>query len=124
MTWWRPPGAGEILWVYFLLAVVAAILVAHFGEHADASQQERLLPFQAFLAWRVSRGGWLSRVLLICISFVFYLACALSPEAAVNDSTAQVEIFLAQAYASIPAGAELPATTLDAELNAIFGKAA
>jgi len=35
-----------------------------------------------------------------------------------------VEIFLAQAYASIPAGAELPATALDAELDALFGKAA
>jgi Streptomyces sporulation and cell division protein, SsgA len=38
--------------------------------------------------------------------------------------TRMIEVFLAQAYASIPAGAELPAGALDAELNAIFGQAA
>jgi len=82
--------------VYFLLAVVVVILAAHSGNHKDASQQEQLLWVQAFLAWRVSRGGWLSRVLLICISFGSYLACAFSPELVVNNTTARMVIFALQ----------------------------
>jgi hypothetical protein len=65
VTRWRRPGAGEILLAYLVLAAAGGIvgwLSRAYGPHQDPVSS---FPVTAFLAWRVSRGGWISRALLI-----------------------------------------------------------
>jgi hypothetical protein len=65
---WRRPGADEILLIYLLLATIGFI-----GNwlSRSAGSQHPLLSFliTAFLTWRVSRGGWFARRILIVASF-------------------------------------------------------
>jgi hypothetical protein len=77
MTRWRRPGADEVLLAYLLLAAVGPTL--NWLSHS--------LPWQhplgeflwtAFLTWRVSRGGRISRVLLIIGSVLDCAAAVLA----------------------------------------------
>jgi hypothetical protein len=71
---WRRPGADEILLVFLLLAAFGFICswLAH-----SYSSQNPVSSFlsTAFLAWRVSRGGRISRMILITGSCA---ACAVA----------------------------------------------
>ena len=70
MTRWRRPGANEILLIYLLLATIGFI-----GNwlSRSAGWQHSLPSFlvTAFLTWRVSRGGWFARRILIVTSFAY-----------------------------------------------------
>ena len=77
MTRWRRPGADEILLAYLLLS--AAGFVWEWLSHAlDVRDPLQWLLVTAFLAWRVSRGGRISRMILILIGGGFYVAAVLS----------------------------------------------
>jgi hypothetical protein len=67
VTRWRRPGANEILLAYLLLATIGFVLN---WLSSSASPQSPLLSFAitAFLTWRVSRGGRISRMILIIVS--------------------------------------------------------
>jgi hypothetical protein len=67
VTRWRRPGADELLLAYLLLATIGFILNWH---SSSVSPQSLLLSFAitAFLTWRVSRGGRISRMILIIVS--------------------------------------------------------
>lgn len=66
MTRWRRPGAGEILLVYLLLEAVG-LAVSWLADGAKLQDLLEGFPIVAFLVWRVSRGGWLSRGTLIVV---------------------------------------------------------
>jgi hypothetical protein len=74
---WRRPGADEILLVFLLLATTGSVLsrLSH-----SYGQQNPLGSFlsTAFLTWRVSRGGRISRAILIIVSGASYAAAALA----------------------------------------------
>jgi len=74
---WRRPGADEILLVFMLLAVIGSIWswLSHIASPQNALWS---IVLTAFLAWRVSRGGRVSRMILIIISGVNYAAAALA----------------------------------------------
>ena len=64
MTRWRRPGADEILLVYLLLTAVSFA----WGWLSHTYGTRNPLPsvlIAAFLTWRVSRGGRLSRMILL-----------------------------------------------------------
>ena len=65
MARWRRPGADEILLVFLLLAAIGFIL--NWQSHAYSPREGEPWSFlvTVLLAWRVSRGGRISRVLLI-----------------------------------------------------------
>jgi hypothetical protein len=74
---WRRPGADEILLAYLLLA--AAGWTVSWLSHAYSPRQN---PFEAFpgtvfLTWRVSRGGRISRALLVLYSVASLAATVL-----------------------------------------------
>ena len=77
MARWRRPGAGEILVAYVLFGVLGFIVgqLSH-----SASLRDMLWPFPvtAFLAWRVSRGGRVSRVILLLTGEASYAAAVLA----------------------------------------------
>lgn len=77
MARWRRPGADEILLVFLLLATTGSVLswLSH-----SYGQQNPLGSFlsTAFLTWRVSRGGRISRAILIIVSGASYAAAALA----------------------------------------------
>ena len=77
MTRWRRPGADEILLVYLLLATIGFIW--SWLSHSYSSRNP-LWSFliAAFLAWRVSRGGRVSRMILIIGSGVSCAVAALA----------------------------------------------
>jgi len=72
MTRWRRPGAGEVLLAYLLLDAVADI-VNWLWHSLDSRDPLQWWLITAFLTWRVSRGGRISRVLLLIGSA---LSCA------------------------------------------------
>lgn len=76
MARWRRPGVDELLLVLLLLA--AAGSVCSWLSHSQ-NQNDPLSSFlvTAFLAWRVSRGGRISRMLLILGSGASYAAAVL-----------------------------------------------
>jgi hypothetical protein len=78
VTRWRRPGAGEILLVYTLLDTIG--FSWDWLQSPSAGKENTLVTFlvTAFLAWRVSRGGRISRMILILISGGFYVAAVLS----------------------------------------------
>lgn len=78
MTRWRRPGAGEILLVYMLLATIGFIWDRQLSPSAGKESPLTTILVTAFLAWRVSRGGRISRMILILISGGSYAAAALS----------------------------------------------
>ena len=68
MTRWRRPGADEILLLYVLLATIG--FIGNWLSRSAGSQYP--LPaflITAFLARRVSRGGWFARRILVVASF-------------------------------------------------------
>ena len=77
MTRWRRPGADEILLVFLLLDAIGFICS---GLSHSASPRNPLPSFltDLFLAWRVSRGGRISRMILIIGSGGSYAATALT----------------------------------------------
>jgi len=77
VTRWRRPGADEILLVYVLLAALG--LIWNWQLRAvDVQHPLQSFLITAFLAWRVSRGGWLARRLLFVASAAFCVAAALA----------------------------------------------
>jgi hypothetical protein len=74
---WRRPGANEILLVFLLLDALGCL--CSWRSH-NYSRQNPLWPFlsTAFLAWRVSRGGRISRMILIVGSGAAYATTALA----------------------------------------------
>jgi hypothetical protein len=76
VTRWRRPGADEILRVYVLLAAIG--FAWNWLSHGFGPRES--LPWfliTAFLAWRVSRGGRISRAILILASGAFYVVAVL-----------------------------------------------
>jgi len=73
---WRRPGADEILLVFMLLAVIGSVWswLSHTVSPQDALWS---IVLTAFLTWRVSRGGRISRMILIIISGLSFAAVAL-----------------------------------------------
>lgn len=71
MTRWRRPGAGEILLVYLLLGIVDLLLIPRLRPVSSHDMLRTSLA-AVFLTWRVSRGGWISRAILVFLSLVFY----------------------------------------------------
>ena len=65
MARWRRPGASEILLVLLLLATT--MFIVSWTSHSYRPRDDQLPSFlvTVFLLWRVSRGGRISRVLLI-----------------------------------------------------------
>jgi hypothetical protein len=80
VTGWRRPGADEVLLVYALLATIG--FTWSWLSHSDGPQNPWSLLSSvlvtAFLARRVSRGGRVSRMILIIISGVSYAVTALA----------------------------------------------
>ena len=77
MTRWRRPGADEILLVYLLLDAIGL----SWSSLSHSTGPQSLLPSfltDLFLAWRVSRGGRVSRMILILISGGSYAAAVLA----------------------------------------------
>lgn len=76
MARWRRPGANEILLVFLLLDAIGL----SWGWLSHSSPQNLLPSFliDAFLAWRVSRGGRVSRMILIIGSGASYAVTALA----------------------------------------------
>jgi len=64
---WRQPGVHEILLVFVLLAAIGSVCswLSH-NQHQNNPQSSFLVDL--FLAWRVSRGGSIARMLLILAS--------------------------------------------------------
>jgi hypothetical protein len=60
---WLRPGAGEILAVYLLLAVAA--LIAGWLSYSPAWADGSSIAVTVFLTWRVSRGGYIARAVLV-----------------------------------------------------------
>jgi hypothetical protein len=93
---WRRPGSGEIILVFLLLAMAGAIWDWLSHSHITQNPLGSYL-ITAFLAWRVSRGGRISRVLLILGSELSYAKAALSIAAAWDVTVAvQLTLYAAQ----------------------------
>lgn len=78
MARWRRPGVDEILLVFLLLDVIGFICS---GLSHSASPRNPALPSfltDAFLVWRVSRGGRISRMILIIGNGAAYAVTALA----------------------------------------------
>jgi hypothetical protein len=69
---WRD-SPGQLLTLYLVLGVIA-LAVSHSSPSAKSQLQWFLLA--VFLAWRVSRGGWLSRLILILVSMTSFAGAA------------------------------------------------
>jgi hypothetical protein len=73
---WRRPGAHEILQVFLLLAAIGSVC-SWLSHSQDQNNPLSSFLVSAFLTWRVSRGGRISRMLLILGSGASYTAAAL-----------------------------------------------
>jgi hypothetical protein len=74
---WRRPGADEILLAFLLIATIG--FTWSWPSHGYGPRNP--VPFflvTAFLAWRVSRGGRMSRAILIVASGTSYAVAALA----------------------------------------------
>jgi hypothetical protein len=72
---WRRPGVDEMLLVFVLLAAIGS-LCSWLSHRPDQSDPLAFLA-SVFLAWRVSCGGRIARMLLILYSGASYAAAAL-----------------------------------------------
>jgi hypothetical protein len=99
VTRWRRPGAGEIVLVYLLLATVGFICS---WLSRTAGPQNLLLSFliTAFLAWRVSRGGRISRMILIIVSAASCAVAALAV-ARLWDLTIMAQVIIGAAQVAL-----------------------
>ena len=77
MARWRRPGAGEMLQVFLLLDVVGCIL-GHSWRPVTLRGDAVSLLIDVFLVWRVSRGGRISRMILIIMSGLSYVLVVLA----------------------------------------------
>ena len=68
---WRS-GAGQVLVLYLILDVIAVACAAVAHPALPQRAQAHWLPLAAFLAWRVSRGGRPSRVILIILGILSF----------------------------------------------------
>jgi hypothetical protein len=68
---WRS-GPGQILVLYLILDVIAVACAAVAHPALPQRAQAPWLPLAAFLAWRVSRGGRPSRVILIILGILSF----------------------------------------------------
>jgi len=75
---WQRPGADEILLVFLLLAAIGFIVTWLSHGYSPREWGPWSLFVTVFLAWRVSRGGRISRVLLLIDSGGSCAAAALS----------------------------------------------
>ena len=76
MARWRRPGVREILLVFLLLAAIGSVC-SRLSHIRDQNTSLASFLVVAFLTWRVSRGGRISRMLLILGSGASYAAAAL-----------------------------------------------
>lgn len=75
---WR--GApGQLLGLYIILDVAAVTYVAVSNLPPVQGAEPLSLPVAAFLAWRVSRGGRVSRVILLVLTTLSFGAAAFMP---------------------------------------------
>ncbi len=72
----RRPGAREILLLFVLLSVVA-VVVDSLGHSRVQQAGAQILASELFFAWRVSRGGRISRGILVMVTGVSCLAAIL-----------------------------------------------
>jgi hypothetical protein len=77
MARWRRPGAGEMLQVFLLLNVVTFIL-GLLRQPALLRGDLVFFLIVVFCAWRVSRGGRISRMILIIASGLSYVSAVLA----------------------------------------------
>ena len=77
MARWRQPGALEMLLLFLVLSSVAFLLGLL---RRPALRQEDLASFlvAVFCVWRVSRGGRISRMILIVVSGLSYVSAVLA----------------------------------------------
>ena len=68
---WRS-GPGQVLVLYLILDVIAVACAAVAHPALPQRAQPPWLPLAAFLAWRVSRGGRPSRVILIILGILSF----------------------------------------------------
>ena len=71
MARWRRPGTREILLVFVLLAAIGSVCSWLSHSHHQNNPLSSFL-VDLFLAWRVSRGGRISRMILILASGASY----------------------------------------------------
>jgi hypothetical protein len=74
---WRRPGADEILLIFLLLATIGFTLSWLARSYGPPNPLSSFLT-TAFLTWRVSRGGRISRAILILASGASYTVAALA----------------------------------------------
>jgi hypothetical protein len=72
---WRN-SPGQLLFLYLVLGVIALVVVAVSHPSPSVKAQPLWLPLAAFLAWRVSHGGWASRLILILVSMISFASAA------------------------------------------------
>jgi hypothetical protein len=77
VTRWRRPGADEILLVYLLLAAIG-LTCGWLSRGLSPQYGVSAFLIAALLAWRVSRGGRVSRMILIIGSGASGAAAALA----------------------------------------------
>jgi hypothetical protein len=77
MVRWRRPGAQEMLQVFVLLNIASLILGWLWQPNVLRNEHWAYFFVAIFCAWRVSRGGWISRVILIMASCLFYVSTVL-----------------------------------------------
>jgi len=77
VTRWRRPGAREILLLFVVLSAVAGIL--SLVSHTLLPPYALPVPFvlAVLFAWRASRGGWISRLVLLLVTGLLYAAALL-----------------------------------------------
>jgi hypothetical protein len=95
---WRRPGAGELLLVFLALEVVASCMALLQGSATGLGRQLESLLITAFLIWRVSRGGRISRMLLILWTALSYAVLVLAVARYWNPA---IVIFVLMAAAQI-----------------------
>lgn len=97
MTRWQRPGAREILLLFVVLSAVASIL--SLVSHTLLPPYALPIPFvlAVLFAWRASRGGWISRLVLLLMTCGLYAAALLVVGADWNPGVlALVVIYLVQ----------------------------
>jgi hypothetical protein len=72
---WRN-SPGQLLALYLILGVIALVVVAVSRPSLSAQSQPLWFPLAVFLAWRVSRGGRISRVILLLVSMSSFASAA------------------------------------------------
>lgn len=72
---WRN-SPGQMLALYLTLVVIALVVVDVSHPLLSVKSQPLSLPVAAFLAWRVTRGGWISRLILILVSMYSFAGAA------------------------------------------------